>query len=77
MMEKVIIFTSPTCTHCKAAKAFMQDKGIEFEEKDVSKDMEARQELISKGYRGVPIIRVGEEDVVGFDQARLNSLLGL
>lgn len=76
-MAKVTIFTSPSCTHCKAAKAYMTEKGVEFEERDVTKDVEARKELISKGYRGVPIIRVDDQDVVGFDQAKLNSLLGL
>lgn len=76
-MDQVTIFTSPTCTHCKAAKAYLTEKSVTFTERDITKDPAARTELISKGYRGVPVIRVGEQDVLGFDAARLNELLGL
>lgn len=74
-MDKVTIFTSPTCMYCKAAKKYMDEKGISYEERDITKDPAARDDLISKGYRGVPIIRVGEEDIVGFDQEKLDQLL--
>ena len=74
-MDKVTIFTSPTCMYCKAAKKYMDEKGISYEERDITKDSSARDDLISKGYRGVPIIRVGEEDIVGFDQEKLDQLL--
>ena len=38
-------------------------------------DKEARAELMSKGYTGVPVICVGNEEIVGFDKARLDSAL--
>ena len=74
-MAKVIIFTTPTCTYCKKAKAYMNENNIEYVEKDVTKDSEAREELMQKGYRGVPIIRIDGEDVIGFDQQRIMELL--
>ena len=74
-MSQVTIFTSPTCTFCKQAKAYMDQNEIEYTERDITKDQEARKELMDKGYRGVPIIRVGEEDIIGFDQAKLEELL--
>lgn len=73
-MHKVTIFTSPTCMYCKAAKKYMEEKGVSYEEKDISKDMEARDELIAKGYRGVPIIRIDGEDMVGFDKESLDQI---
>ncbi len=74
-MAKVTVFTSPTCTFCKQAKEYLKENNIEFDERDISKDMDARKELLSKGYAGVPIIRVDDEDVVGFDKAKLDELL--
>lgn len=44
-------------------------------EKDVSKDMEARNELIKRRVMGVPAILIGDEMVVGFDRARIDSLI--
>lgn len=76
-MAQVTVFTSPTCTYCKAAKKYLKDNEIPFDERDISVDKEARKELLAKGYTGVPIIRIDGEDIVGFDQQKLNELLGL
>ena len=58
-MAEVTIYTSPTCVHCKAAKAFMADNNIAYTEKDVAADTEARQWMLDRGYRGVPVIVIG------------------
>ena len=76
-MEKVVVYSSDTCPYCVAAKEFLTEKNVEFVEKNVTTDTEARNELIEKGYRGVPVIVVGEEEIVGFDKERLSSLLNL
>ncbi len=39
--------------------------------------MEARKELIQKGFMGVPVIYVGDEIIHGFDKPKLQELLGL
>lgn len=75
-MAEITIFTSPTCTFCKQAKAYMDDHNMQYTERDITKDSEARKELMEKGYRGVPIIRVDGQDIVGFDVAKLNQLAG-
>lgn len=76
--KKVIVYTTPTCGYCTTAKEFLKEKGIEYTEIDVAQDQEAAQRMIQKsGQMGVPQILVGEEIVVGFDQAKLTELLGL
>lgn len=77
-MAKVIIFTTPTCVYCKMAKEFFKQNNIQYEEKDVVKDAQARDEMINKsGQMGVPVIFVGEDIAVGFDKRRLSELLGV
>lgn len=77
-MKQVKIFTTPTCHYCKLAKAFFQDNGVAYEEHDVLADTTARQEMIEKsGQMGVPVIVIGDELIVGFDEPRLRSLLGV
>ncbi len=76
-MPKVIIYSTPTCGYCKIAKAFFQQHNVAFEEKDVTVDMQAREELIQTGQTGVPVIKIDEEIVIGFDKAKLSTLLGL
>lgn len=80
MSKPVTIYTTSTCGYCKAAKAFMQDKKVDYTEINVGEDQDKAKEMIElSGQMGVPVIVVGEGDerdiIVGFDQSRLASLL--
>jgi glutaredoxin-like YruB-family protein len=74
-MAKVVVYSSNTCPHCTTAKDYLKEKGVEFEEKNVTTDMDARKELMSMGYMGVPIIIVDGEVVEGFNRAKLDELV--
>lgn len=75
-MKNIKIYSSNTCSNCTAAKEYLKEKGYEYEEKNVSIDQAAKKELISMGYMGVPVIMIGEEDVVvGFNKSKLDELL--
>jgi glutaredoxin 3 len=77
-MKKVTIYTTPTCHFCHQAKLFFQAHDVAFEEHDVQTDLAARQEMLTKsGQMGVPVIIIGDELIVGFDQPRLRQLLGV
>jgi len=76
VMAKAVIYTTPTCQFCKMAKAFFQEKGIEYEEKDVVQDLDARKEMVEKsGQLGVPVITIGDNVVVGFNRDALEHIL--
>ncbi len=75
-MAKVAIYTTPTCAYCKMTKAFFKEHTIAYEEKDVSSDAKAQEEMIAKsGQMGVPVIEIDGELTVGFDKERLSGLL--
>ena len=75
---KVKMYSTPSCGYCNLAKDFFDEKGIEVEVFDVSVDEKKRQELVDKsGQMGVPVIEIGDEIVVGFDQAKISNLLSL
>jgi glutaredoxin 3 len=72
-MQPVTIYTTPFCGFCHAAKRLLSKKGVEFEEFDVSRDPELKQEMMTRaGRHTVPQIWVGETHVGGFDE--LNAL---
>jgi len=56
---------------------FLSHKGIVFTAKDVSVDLEARQELIALGSRATPTITVDGQMLIGFDPTKLAALLGI
>lgn len=78
MDKTVTIYSTPTCHFCHMAKDFFTEKGVSFTDYDVASDLEKRQEMISKsGQMGVPVILIGDEMIIGFDQERIASTLGL
>jgi len=78
-MAKVEIYSTPTCQYCTQAKEFFDEKGVEYEEHDVSADQEKRSEMIEMtGQMGVPVIKVEDHDaVVGFDREKVAEMLGV
>jgi glutaredoxin 3 len=77
-MHQVTIYSTPTCHFCHMAKEFFKEKGVQYTEHDVLADMVKRQEMVDKsGQLGVPVIIIDGQITVGFDQARIESLLGI
>lgn len=57
-------------------KSFFKEHNVNYEEKDVSTDAVARDEMIAKSNQmGVPVIDIDGELVVGFDKERISGLL--
>jgi len=76
--KKVIMFTTPTCSHCKTAKRYLRENGISFKEIDVSRNQKAAQDMLRKtGQQGVPQLWINNRPVVGFDRSKIDRLLGL
>lgn len=75
-MEKVFVYSSDTCPYCTLAKDYLTEIGVEFEEKNIQRDNEARKELMEMGHMGVPVIVIGKEEIVGFDKDKIDELLG-
>jgi len=76
--KTVTVYSTPTCMYCKMAKEFFDDKGVVYTELNVAEDENARNKMIERsGQMGVPVIVVGSEVTVGFDEGRLAALLGL
>ncbi len=77
-MKKVVIYSTPSCVYCNAAKEFFKTNNVQFETFDVASDLAKRQEMIERSNQmGVPVIFVDDEMVVGFDKDRLSELLGI
>lgn len=77
-MANITIYTTPTCVYCKKTKAFFKEHNVVYQEKDVSTDHAAAEEMIQKsGQYGVPVIDIDGQFILGFDKPRLSELLGI
>ena len=77
-MAKIRLFTTPVCPYCMTLKRFLKEKNVEFEEIDVTEDLEAQEEMIKKTDQStVPVLAIDEEFIVGFDRKVIVEKLGL
>ncbi len=75
---RVIVFSTPTCPHCRHAKQYLRQKNIQFRDVDVSQDMQAARDMVRRsGQQGVPVIDIDGKIVVGFNRAKIDQLLGI
>jgi glutaredoxin-like protein NrdH len=82
-MARVKVFALSTCPYCRQARAFLAEKGVEFDVVEVDKlaDPE-RAEAIAEvkrlsGGTGFPVTVADGVVVVGFDPGGLTRLAGL
>lgn len=74
--KQVTIYSTPTCHFCHAAKDFFTANNVAFTDINVATDLDKRKEMIDKsGQMGVPVITVGDDVIVGFNQPVLKELL--
>lgn len=59
-------------------KEYLTEKNIPYTEINVAEDAEKRQEMIQlSGQMGVPVIRIENDVIVGFNKPVIDDLLGL
>ncbi|NQV00722.1 MAG: glutaredoxin family protein [Parcubacteria group bacterium] len=72
------VFSTSACPYCVTLKAFLDEHGIKYEYIDVSENQEATDEMVKKsGQRGVPVVEIDGEIIVGFDRERICELLNI
>lgn len=70
------IYSTNSCPWCVKAKNYLNAKNIPFEELNVSDDIKAREEMISKSKQmGVPVLDINGEIIIGFDKPAIDKAL--
>lgn len=71
-----IIYTATWCAFCHAAKDYFDKLGVKYEDRDVESDPQFAVEAVTKsGQRGIPVIDINGEIIVGFDRPRIDAAL--
>jgi glutaredoxin 3 len=78
MMKTVTIYSTPSCHFCHMAKDFFTEHNVTFTDVNVAADAEKRAEMIEMtGQMGVPVIRIDNDVIVGFNKPLVSDLLGI
>lgn len=74
----VTVYSTSWCGFCKMAKQYLDGKNIAYEEKNIEEDTIAYKELMDKmdgNFRGVPVLDVNGEIILGFDRPKIDAAL--
>lgn len=71
------VYSTPTCPYCKLTKEFLKERGVAYQDIDVSADPAAANEMVKKsGQMGVPVIEINGQIIVGWNKSELEAALG-
>ena len=74
--SQVIVYSATWCAFCHAAKDYFDKLGVKYEDRDVESDPKYGAEAVSKsGQRGIPVIDIDGEIIVGFDRPKIDAAL--
>ncbi|PKN10686.1 MAG: glutaredoxin family protein [Deltaproteobacteria bacterium HGW-Deltaproteobacteria-7] len=83
MSTKVKIYTLSTCSHCKAAKKFLNENNVTFDATDVDLLKGADREAVLNEVvqynpqRSFPTIIIGNKIIIGFKEHDIKEALGI
>jgi glutaredoxin len=60
---------------CGQAKEYLSQRNVEFEDRDITQNTTALEELQKLGYMTTPILVIGSSVIVGFDVAKIDAAL--
>lgn len=77
-MARIEVYTTSYCPFCFRAKALLEQKGVAFEEIDVTEDSNLRRQMTLRagGRRTVPEIFINGRIIGGYDELRAIELRG-
>lgn len=71
---KVVMYSTVRCGYCRKARAYFKANGIAFTDYDVETSAKGQQDYRRMGARGVPVILVGDQRMMGFSESAFANL---
>lgn len=75
-MKRVVLYSSNNCPHCDNAKAFLERYKVSYRLCNV-KTPAGQKELAKAGFRSVPVIKLADEFIVGYNEKQLKKLFAI
>lgn len=62
-MKTLNIYSKPNCSKCNMLKRWLEIKGIDYNEIDISKNQEGMDKLVSSNRTSLPVVEIEDEFV--------------
>lgn len=75
---QIKVYTSASCQWSEKLKDWLERNSVTYDEIDVGKDVNEAKKLIKEtGQMNIPVIKVNDTWMIGYDEGRLKKLLEL
>jgi len=72
----VTVYGAEWCPPCHTAKAYLKSRKVDYEYVNIDEEREKGRMVSEKtGWTAIPIIRIGEEYILGFDRPKIDAAL--
>ncbi|MDR1886234.1 MAG: NrdH-redoxin [Synergistaceae bacterium] len=72
----VVVYSTKSCPWCVKAKDYLDSLKVSYESIDVGSNRDAAREVVEKTrQQGVPVVKVEDNYIVGFDKGKIQSAL--
>lgn len=72
----VVVYTTSWCGWCRKTLAWLDERGVDYENRDIERSDDWRSELVEKtGSVSIPVVEIDGQIVRGYDPARMGELL--
>lgn len=73
-MEKVTVYTKPSCVQCDMTKRMLDKNNIEYNTVDITEDPSALEMIKGMGFMSAPVVITGSDAWSGFQPDKINSI---
>ena len=76
MAKKILLYRTENCPWCHKAAEFFDKHKVKYKSIDVGEDAKAAETMVEKsGQRGVPVIDIDGQIIVGYDEPAFRKVL--
>lgn len=72
-MKRLVLYVADKCPHCKEAQRYLDEKGYPYRLTN-AKMQRGRKELQAMGARTIPVLKIGDQVMVGWNQKNFEKM---
>ncbi len=71
--QNIVVYTQTGRSACDSTKEYLNEKGVDYEDRTVNEDEQALKEFTEKyKSRSTTTIVIGDDVIIGFDKGKLD-----
>jgi glutaredoxin-like protein NrdH len=73
-MEKVTVYTKPSCVQCDMTKKMLDKNNVEYSTVDITEDISAFEMIKGMGFMSAPVVITDTDSWAGFQPDKITKL---